>query len=82
MKILLRIQKVEKDTTKAEHFFFSVGNIDHLSCLEKVEHPYENQFRQQHQGACKNLSFARLLEIPPIHQYEGPYEVELPLTGN
>ena len=43
-----RIQKVGNDTAKTEHFSFSVGNIDHRSCLEKVEHPYENRFRQQY----------------------------------
>ena len=43
-----RIQKVGKDTTKTVHFPFAVGNIDHLSCLEKVEHLYEGRIRQQY----------------------------------
>ncbi len=37
-----RIQKVGKDTAKTAHFSFPVGNIDHLSCLKKMEHPFES----------------------------------------
>ena len=47
-----RIQKVGKDTTKTRHFPLSVGNIDHLSCLGKLEHPYESRIRQQYLVNC------------------------------
>ena len=56
-----RIQKVGKDTTKTKYFSFLVGNINHLSCLEKVEHPYESRIRQQY-----------ILKIPTKKQEKSP----------
>ena len=37
-----------KDTTKTGYFSHLVGNIDHLLCLGKLEHPYESRIRQQY----------------------------------
>ena len=38
---------------KIKYFPLSVGNIDHLLCLGKLEHPYESRIRQHYH----NLDF-------------------------
>src|SRR2546425_883692 len=43
-----RIQKVGKDTTKKVTFLFSVGNVNHLCSLRKIERPFESRIRQQY----------------------------------
>src|SRR5260370_3120980 len=43
-----RSQKVGEDTTKTRYFSLSVGNIDHLLCLRKLEHPCESRLRHQY----------------------------------
>ena len=42
-----RIQKVGKYDSKTGYFPLPMGNICHLSCLKKMEHPYDNRIRQQ-----------------------------------
>jgi len=42
-----RSQKVGKYAMKTGCFSLPVGNIDHLSCLQKIEHPYERRLRHQ-----------------------------------
>ena len=37
-----------KDTNKTRYFPLSVGNIDSLMFLGKLEHPYESRIRQQY----------------------------------
>ncbi len=43
-------------------FSLPVGNIDHLSCLQKIEHPYERRLRHQYhfrdsQVACREMIY-------------------------
>ena len=42
------VKKWGKALPKQGIFPFSVGNIDHLLCLRKLEHPYESRIRQQY----------------------------------
>jgi hypothetical protein len=50
VQILLANSKVGKDTPKKVFFLFPVGNINHLSCLRKIERPFKNRIRQQYHG--------------------------------
>src|SRR5258708_7681301 len=43
-----RIQEVGKDTPKRVFFLLSVGNMNHLSCLRKIERPFKSRIRQQY----------------------------------
>jgi len=43
---------------QTEVFPLSVGNIDYLSCLGKLEHPYESRISQQ----------SHLSRPPPIYR--------------
>ena len=47
-----RSQKVGKETTKTGFFPLPVEWIGHLSCLKKVEHPYESRLRHQYHSWC------------------------------